>query len=114
VCARENGDADDAPVAAPAIVRQRVARWRREQDATARRRVDDEDARQERLGARMREEENEAEVDVLGGEAAGSARGEVEGEARGGGVELDKDGRVMGLVRRRLGGSLEGFLGWKK
>ena len=84
VRARENGDADDAPVAAPAIVRQRVvARWRREQDAAARRRVDDEDAGQERLGAREREEEDEAEVDVLDGEAAGSARGEVEGERRG-------------------------------
>ena len=115
VRARENGDADDAPVAAPAIVtlRQRVARRRREQDAAARRRVDGEDAGQERLGARVREEEDEAEVDVLDGEAAGSARGEVEGEARGrggGGVEREKDGGVVGRVVHRHGGRIAGAL----
>jgi hypothetical protein len=37
---------------------------------------------------RIREEEDKAEVDILDGKAAGSACGEVKGEARGGrGVE---------------------------
>lgn len=84
VCAGEHRGADDVPAAAPAVAtRQRVARGRREQRAAAGGRVEDEDAGEDLPVDRVREEEDEAEaeVDVLDGEAASV----VDGEARHGG-----------------------------
>uniref|UniRef100_A0A0E0B0C4 Uncharacterized protein n=1 Tax=Oryza glumipatula TaxID=40148 RepID=A0A0E0B0C4_9ORYZ len=101
VRAREHRGADDVPKATLAVARQRVARGLREQRAAAGGRVEDEDAGEDTGGERRREEEHEAEVDVVDGEALGPATAEaVEGEARGegggGGVEGGEGGGVEG------------------
>jgi hypothetical protein len=103
VRAREHGDAEHVPVAAPEVFGQHVSRGKRDKRAAAGGRVDDVDAGEERRGKRAREEDDETEVDVGDGESAGGAWGEREVEARGGGVEWEEDGGVEGLVRRITG-----------
>ena len=105
VRAREHGGADDVPTATPAVARQRVAWGLREQRAAAGGRVEDEDAGEDTGGERRREEEHEAEVDVVDGEALGPAE-VVEGEARGGGgggVDGGEGGGVEAAPGRREG-----------
>jgi hypothetical protein len=88
VRAGEERGADVVPGGAPnAVVGHCAARGRREEHAAAGGRVEDEEAGEDALGeVDGRFEEKEALVGVVELEVGG-VRGEVEGEARDGGVE---------------------------
>lgn len=99
VRAREHRGADDEA----GVVGQRVARRRREQCATSGGRIQDEYMVQETL---FREDQDEAEVDVVHGRVEAVVGRQGEGEARGGGVTGDEDEGELGP---RLGRRGSGF-----